>query len=146
LGKLAHTFHYTPVDLADSYSPPEVPDSAGATWYFYNLDRQIVRTLFPDSSMIDVIYESAGCGCSSGSRPAKIVFNRGEITTKYNSDTPGNLNSVILPNGDDIVYIIDGQNRRIGKMVNGYFLTGCFYQDQLNLVAEIDSLVNITIR
>jgi hypothetical protein len=51
-----------------------------------------------------------------------------------------------LPNGDDIVYIIDGQNRRIGKMVNGDLVTGWLYQDQLNPVAEVDSSGNIITR
>jgi hypothetical protein len=31
-------------------------------------------------------------------------------------------------------------------MVNGDFVAGWLYQDQLNPVAKIDSLVNITIR
>jgi YD repeat-containing protein len=60
-------------------------------------------------------------------------------TTRYNYDNLGNLILVILPNGDHIEYIIDGQNRRIGKKVNGKFLIGWLYQDQLNPFAEIDS-------
>ena len=70
----------------------------------------------------------------------------GVDTTRYNYDNPGNLNSVILPNSDDIEYIIDGQNRRIGKMVNGNFVTGWLYQDQLNPVVEVDSLGSIITR
>jgi len=35
-------------------------------------------------------------------------------------------------------YIIDGQNRRIGKKVDGVLTQGFLYQDQLNPIAELD--------
>jgi len=38
-----------------------------------------------------------------------------------------------------IEYVIDGQNRRIGKKVNGTLVQGFLYQDQLKPVAELDS-------
>ena len=40
-------------------------------------------------------------------------------TTQYGYDVLGNLKSVTLPGGPQIDYVIDGQNRRIGKKVNG---------------------------
>jgi len=67
-------------------------------------------------------------------------------TTFYHYDLLGNLITVALPNGDFIEYLIDGQNRRIGKLVNGNFKKGWLYQDQLNPVAELDSLGNISAR
>jgi RHS repeat-associated protein len=67
-------------------------------------------------------------------------------TTWYNYDLLGNLVSITLPNGDFIAYIIDGQNRRVGKMVNGEFKKGWLYQDQLNPVAELDSDGNVISR
>ncbi len=42
--------------------------------------------------------------------------------------------------------MIDGQNRRISKKVNGEFKKGWIYQDQINPVAELDSLGNISAR
>ncbi|MBN1407520.1 MAG: RHS repeat-associated core domain-containing protein [Calditrichaceae bacterium] len=106
-GKPAHTFSYTPVDLTDNYMPPTTPDSSGSTHYFYNLDRQIVRTLFPDSAMIDVVYDTAGCGCGGGDRPAKILFDRGEIAMQYDSTT-GNLVQITSPGNENLNYTYDG--------------------------------------
>ena len=53
-----------------------------------------------------------------------------EGTTVYNYDLMGNLTYVRLPDGTEIEYIIDGQNRRIGKKVNGNLVQGFIYQDQ----------------
>jgi len=38
---------------------------------------------------------------------------------------------VTLPNGTNIDYVIDGQNRRIGKKVNGALVEGLIYRNQL---------------
>ncbi|MGK5095116.1 RHS repeat-associated core domain-containing protein [Deltaproteobacteria bacterium TL4] len=59
-------------------------------------------------------------------------------TTTYEYDVLGNLMKVVLPDGKVIEYVIDGQNRRIGKKVNGKLVKGWLYKDQLNPVAEID--------
>ena len=40
-------------------------------------------------------------------------------TTNYTYDILGNLLEVSLADGTQIQYIIDGQNRRVGKQVNG---------------------------
>ena len=40
-------------------------------------------------------------------------------TTTYDYDVFGNLRGVTLPNGTAITYLIDGQNRRVGKKVKG---------------------------
>ncbi|MBI5024957.1 MAG: RHS repeat-associated core domain-containing protein [Candidatus Omnitrophica bacterium] len=67
-------------------------------------------------------------------------------TTTYDYDLLGNLMSVALPNGTSIEYIIDGQNRRIGKKVNGSLVQGFLYQGQLNPAAELDGNNNIISR
>ena len=67
----------------------------------------------------------------------------GADTTKYTYDHFGNLTKVILPNGDVIDYVIDGQNRRIGKKVNGTLVQRFLYSGQLYPVAELDSAGNI---
>jgi RHS repeat-associated protein len=70
----------------------------------------------------------------------------GTDTTFYTYDYFGNLKTVILPNKDRIDYIIDGQNRKIGKKVNGQIVKKWIYSGQLTPVAELDSTGNITAR
>jgi RHS repeat-associated protein len=69
----------------------------------------------------------------------------GQLTT-YDYDLLGNLMSVTLPDGTDIEYIVDGQNRRVGKKVSGTLVQGFLYQDQLNPVAELDGSGNVISR
>ena len=45
-----------------------------------------------------------------------------------------------MPNGDVIQYVIDGQNRRIAKRVNGAITNKWLYAGQLTPVAELDIL------
>ncbi len=59
-------------------------------------------------------------------------------TSSYVYDVLGNLKSATLPDGTLIEYVVDGQNRRIGKKVNGTLVQGWLYQHQLNPVAELD--------
>jgi RHS repeat-associated protein len=70
----------------------------------------------------------------------------GGQTTTYSYDVFGNLTSVTLPNGTQIEYVIDGQNRRIGKRVNGTLVQGFLYSDQLKPVAELDGSGNLVSR
>nr|WP_232463846.1 RHS repeat-associated core domain-containing protein [Methylovulum psychrotolerans] len=59
-------------------------------------------------------------------------------TTQYTYDVLGNLKHVTLPDTTAIDYLTDGQNRRIGKTVNGVLVQGFLYQNQLNPIAELD--------
>jgi RHS repeat-associated protein len=70
----------------------------------------------------------------------------GAGTTSYTYDVLGNLTSVTLPSGTQIEYVIDGQNRRIGKQVNGVLVQGFLYGDQLRPVAELDGTGTIVSR
>jgi RHS repeat-associated protein len=71
---------------------------------------------------------------------------QGGGTTTYNYDVLGNLRGVTLPSGTQIDYVIDGQNRRIGKRVNGSLVQGLLYKDQLKPVAELDGSNNLVSR
>jgi RHS repeat-associated protein len=59
-------------------------------------------------------------------------------TATYSYDFYGNLTNVVLPDGTSIEYVIDGQNRRVGKKIDGVLTQGWLYQDQLNPIAELD--------
>lgn len=70
----------------------------------------------------------------------------GSQTTTYTYDVLGNLLAMTLPDGTQIEYVVDGQNRRIGKKVNGTLVQGFLYQDQLTPVAELDGSGNLVAR
>ena len=67
-------------------------------------------------------------------------------TTTYDYDVLGNLRSVDLLDGTAIKYLIDGENRRVGKIVNGTLEQGLMYKDTLNPVAELDGAGNVVSR
>jgi RHS repeat-associated protein len=67
-------------------------------------------------------------------------------TTTYDYDALGNLRTVLLPDGTKIEYVIDGQNRRVGKKVNGKLVQGFLYASQLRPVAELDGQNNVVAR
>jgi RHS repeat-associated protein len=73
---------------------------------------------------------------------------RSEATrqTRYTYDVFGNLTKVILPDDSVIEYVIDGENRRIGKRFNGTLVQGLLYRDRLNPVAEVDGDNNVVSR
>jgi RHS repeat-associated protein len=62
-----------------------------------------------------------------------------EGATTYRYDNLGNLRDVSLPNGTQVAYAIDPQDRRIGRKENGSWTHKWIYQDGLNPVAELDS-------
>jgi RHS repeat-associated protein len=68
----------------------------------------------------------------------------GSQVTSYTYDVLGNLLHVglpaALPDGTQTVdYVVDGQNRRVGRKVNGTLVSGWLYQDQLRPVAQLGS-------
>ncbi|HWS72354.1 MAG TPA: RHS repeat-associated core domain-containing protein, partial [Thermoanaerobaculia bacterium] len=67
-------------------------------------------------------------------------------TTSYTYDELGNLTHVVLPNGDVIDYVIDGQSRRVGKKVNGTLVRQWLYRSELQIAAELDGAGNLISR
>ncbi len=51
----------------------------------------------------------------------------GSQKTSYVYDVLGNLTGVTLPGGKSIAYVIDSENRRVGKRVNGALTEGFLY-------------------
>jgi len=70
----------------------------------------------------------------------------GSATTSYNYDVLGNLRHVTSPGGTAIDYVIDGQNRRIGKKRDNILEQSFLYQDQLKPIAELDGNGNVVSR
>ena len=62
----------------------------------------------------------------------------GSSVTTYQYDVLGNLTAATLPNATHITYIIDAENNRVGKLVNGTLVSGFLY-DGNALVAQLDS-------
>jgi RHS repeat-associated protein len=62
----------------------------------------------------------------------------GAQTTTYQYDALGNLLAVSMPGGTNITYLVDGQNRRVGRKVNNALVQGFLYDDQLRIAAELD--------
>lgn len=70
----------------------------------------------------------------SGERATKTT---GATSTSYSYDAAGTLRGVVLPNGDHIDYVIDGQGRRVGKKINGTLNEGFVY-DGSAVAATVD--------
>ncbi|MBZ5654818.1 MAG: hypothetical protein LAO56_06015 [Acidobacteriia bacterium] len=62
----------------------------------------------------------------------------GSQVTSYQYDVFGNLTAVTLPDGTQITYIIDAENHRVGKKINGALVAGFLY-DGNDLVAQLDA-------
>jgi RHS repeat-associated protein len=62
----------------------------------------------------------------------------GAQTTAYDYDELGNLLGATLPDGTAITYLVDGENQRIGKRVNGVLVQRFLYESNLRPTAEFD--------
>jgi RHS repeat-associated protein len=62
----------------------------------------------------------------------------GTQTTQYQYDVLGNLVSVTLPNATKLTYLVDPENHRVAKQVNGTQQTGYLY-DGDQIVAQLNS-------
>ena len=77
---------------------------------------------------------------ANGELATRTVANQ---TTSYEYDVLGNLTRVVLSDGTDIRYLIDGRNRRVGKMVSSALTQGFLYDNNRRLVAELDGAGNV---
>lgn len=66
--------------------------------------------------------------------------------TTFDYDELGSLRKVVLAGGTVIEYLVDAQNRRVGKRVAGTTVQGWLYADQLRVVAELDGSSNVRSR
>ena len=56
----AHLFDYTPVDLENLYTAPDIGTASSSTTYEYDLDRQLTRMLCSDGADMGLVYDTAG--------------------------------------------------------------------------------------
>lgn len=66
--------------------------------------------------------------------------------TQYSMDVFGNLKKVIKPDGRVVTYMVDAQNRRVGKSVNGVKQKYWIYSSQLRIEAEVNAAAGYTTR
>jgi RHS repeat-associated protein len=124
--------------------------SQGArTWSFdYDVSGRLEAATDPLSRADSLYYDLAD-------RVRKQVLAGGDSIV-YGYDASGSLTSLAppgrpehtlvgLPGGTLVEYTIDGRNRRIGRSVDGDLVQGLLYGDQLNPVAELDSLGNVVV-
>jgi len=80
----------------------------------------------------------------------------GELLTKTNADTAevtgytydafGNLRGVELPDGRLVEYLVDGQNRRVAKNIDGLTTKQWLWSSQLRIAGELDASGALTKR
>lgn len=61
-------------------------------------------------------------------------------------DATSSPHKVDLPDGTVVAYVIDPDQRRVGKKINGILVTQWLYADDLRIVAELDGSGNVTSR
>jgi YD repeat-containing protein len=97
----AHAFGYTPVDLEEAYTPPDLGTGNVATSYTYNPDRQLTQVTLPDGQTLTLDYEPAGGRLSTLSAP------NGATTFTYHPTT-GLVTGITAPGGATLDYTYDG--------------------------------------
>jgi RHS repeat-associated protein len=127
-------------------------DGNFASHYAYDADDN--RTTYTNTGgTVNPTYDAQDRLLTYGSNSYQYTAD-GELTTKtgsagmtqYAYDALGNLLSVSLPGGEDITYVVDGENRRVGKQVGGSLTTGFLYKDALNVVVQLDGSGNVVSR
>jgi len=138
----SHTYAYN-YDLAGRLTDVMIDANATAQ-YAYDTNSNRIGGFTP-SGAISATYDDQDRLLTYGAVTYGYTAN-GELQTKadasgtttYTYDVLGNLIAVTLADGSQVQYVIDGQNRRVGKKVNGTVVQGFLYDGQLRIVAELD--------
>jgi RHS repeat-associated protein len=147
VGGVSHTYDYA-YDLAGRLTEVKQDNLVQES---YGYDDNGNRTFLNGSPIADydaqdrlLRYNNITYGyTANGELKTKTI---GTATTSYNYDVLVNLRNVTLTTGTSIDYVIDGQNRRIGKKRNGVLEQGFLYQSHLKPIAELDGQGNIVAR
>ncbi|WP_374075828.1 RHS repeat domain-containing protein [Bdellovibrio bacteriovorus] len=120
-------------------------DTNGNRIGFVGYGKSLVGTYDEQDRLIsygDTKYEYTDNGSLLSKAEVDPVTKTTKITN-YTYDVFGNLRKVVLSDGRVIEYIIDGQNRRIGKKINGKLVQAFVYQNQLQIAGELDGAGNL---
>ena len=79
---------------------------------------------------------------ANGELRTKTDTTNSAVTT-YSYDGQENLRRVSLPDGRLVEYVIDGEDRRVGKKINGTLVRRWLYKDALKPAAEFDGAGNL---
>jgi RHS repeat-associated protein len=71
---------------------------------------------------------------------------QGGQTTRYTSDTLGNLTKVELPDGTVVEYLSDGNDRRVGRKVDGQVTHQWLYHGPLTPIAQVNNQGQVVAR
>jgi YD repeat-containing protein len=128
-GRPAHGFSYTPVDLEEQYTPPDVGAGANVTQYVYNTERQLTQVIRPDGNTVDLEYDSAG-------RLRTVTHPHDQVNLTYDAVT-GQLTSVSTADGGTLTYTYDGslvQSKTWAGVVSG--TVSYTYDNDFRLASE----------
>jgi RHS repeat-associated protein len=127
-------------------------DGAAVSHYAYDNDDNRTTftgpngTLNPAYDAQDRLLTYGGATYAYTANGELVSKMAGGQNTSYAYDALGNLLHVGLPNGTAIDYVVDGENHRVGKKVNGTLATGYLYQAALKVVAQLDGSGNVVAR
>ena len=118
-------------------------DGNFAAHYGYDVDDN--RTTFTNAnSTVNATYDAQdrlltyGAATYTYAADGELASRtNGAGTTSYTYDPPGNLLDVTLPSSEAVVYVVDGENRRVGRYLNGTLTNGYLYKDGLNVVSQL---------
>ncbi|MNJ94765.1 tRNA(Glu)-specific nuclease WapA precursor [compost metagenome] len=104
----------------------------------YTLNGQIVQATVDEQDRL-ISYGNLDFEYNKNGEMLSKVDKDKNVQTLFKYDVFGNLIGAKLSDGRIIDYVLDGQNRRVGKKVNGKLVQAFVYQSQNQIVAELDA-------
>ncbi|MGH7436693.1 MAG: RHS repeat domain-containing protein [Polyangiaceae bacterium] len=150
IGATTHVWGYT-YDLNGQLTDVTL-DGSTASHYAYDKDDN--RTTFTSATgTVNPTYDAQDRLLTYGSVTYNYTAN-GEVlsktdstdTTGYTYDLLGNLLTVTPPGAASTGYVVDGHSRRVGRQSGSTVVAGFLYQDDLNVVAQLDGSGNVVSR
>jgi len=101
-GRTAHFFNYTAGDQKDTYTPPSVIGiTTPATYYAYNLDKQLTSVTRPDSQVVTLNYQP------TKGQLTTVTIPRGSYGYGYDA-VSGQLSNITAPDAGNLAFSYDG--------------------------------------